>query len=61
MKPAPVLLRLPSKKRENKGIKISDAKLSYPRIEFTKDMKKKHTILVPQMSPMHFELLEEAF
>jgi len=54
-------LKASIEERENKGIKISDAKLSYPRIEFTKDMKKKHTILVPQMSPMHFELLEEAF
>lgn len=28
---------------------------------FTEDMRKNHTILVPQMSPIHFELLEEAF
>lgn len=31
------------------------------RIEFTKEMKKNHTILSPQMSPIHFELLEEVF
>lgn len=39
---------------------------SYPdyrqhRIPFTKEMKKTHTILGPQMSPTHFELLEAAF
>ncbi|MGO1367824.1 acyl-CoA dehydratase activase-related protein [Senegalia sp. (in: firmicutes)] len=27
---------------------------------FTKEMKKTHTILAPQMSPIHFELLQEA-
>jgi predicted CoA-substrate-specific enzyme activase len=31
------------------------------RIEFTKEMKKTHTILCPQMSPIHFELLESVF
>ena len=29
--------------------------------EFTEEMRKTHTILAPQMSPIHFELLEEAF
>ena len=28
---------------------------------FTKEDKKKHTILAPQMAPIHFELLEKAF
>ncbi len=28
---------------------------------FTTAMRQKHTILAPQMSPMHFDLLEEAF
>ena len=32
-----------------------------PRAVFTKDMKKRHTILSPQMSPIHFELVEAAF
>ncbi|MDD2619246.1 MAG: 2-hydroxyacyl-CoA dehydratase, partial [Syntrophomonadaceae bacterium] len=31
------------------------------RIIFTKEMKKHHTILFPQMSPMHFEFLEAVF
>ena len=30
-------------------------------VEFTKEMKKNYTILAPQMSPIHFGLLQEAF
>lgn len=33
---------------------------SYQRVEFTKEMKKTYTILCPQMSPIHFNLLEPA-
>lgn len=31
------------------------------RVVFTKEMRKTHTILAPEMSPIHFELLEAAF
>ncbi len=31
------------------------------RVLFTKDMKKNYTILCPQMSPIHFDLLEPTF
>ncbi len=31
------------------------------RIVFTEEMKKRHTILAPQMAPIHFELIKEAF
>lgn len=31
------------------------------KVQFTKAMKETHTILAPQMSPMHFQFLEEAF
>ncbi len=31
-----------------------------PRITFTRQMKKRHRIICPQMSPMHFEFFEEA-
>ncbi len=30
------------------------------KVIFTKEMKKRHTILVPQMSPIHFQFLESA-
>ena len=47
--------------RKNKGITIHESELKYNRIEFTKEMRENHTILVPQMSPIHFEFIEEAF
>lgn len=31
------------------------------RVVFSKEMKKTHTILAPQMSPIHFDLLERVF
>ncbi|MCT4604793.1 MAG: 2-hydroxyacyl-CoA dehydratase [Marinisporobacter sp.] len=34
---------------------------NYERKSFTKEMKKNHTILVPQMSPIHFQFLDVAF
>jgi predicted CoA-substrate-specific enzyme activase len=33
----------------------------YERVVFTKEMKKNHTILAPEMSPIHFQFVEEAF
>lgn len=35
--------------------------LDYPRIEFTKEMRETHTILAPEMSPIHFQFVQEAF
>ncbi len=34
---------------------------SYKRVVFTEEMRKDYTILCPQMSPIHFELLQPAF
>lgn len=44
-----------TKKAVKKTVKKSE------RIEFTKEMKETHTILAPQMSPIHFRLFETAF
>ena len=33
---------------------------AYSRVYFTKEMKKNYTILCPQMSPIHFDLIEPA-
>ena len=46
--------RNPKKKKK----KISAA---YQREVFTKEMKATHTILAPQMSPIHFRLIQKAF
>lgn len=35
--------------------------VNYEYKEFTKEMRKTHTILSPQMSPIHFDLVQEAF
>ncbi|WP_066637941.1 2-hydroxyacyl-CoA dehydratase [Desulfolucanica intricata] len=47
--------------REIKGFRLKKIDNRYKRIPFTKDMKKRHTILAPEMSPIHFQFLEEAF
>jgi len=47
----------------NKRLKLKHENLgNYEanKIKFTKDMKNKYTILMPQMAPIHFELLETA-
>ncbi len=46
-------------KRLNKNIK-SSGNYEQEKIPFTKEMKKGYTILMPQMAPIHFELLESA-
>lgn len=47
--------------RKKKGIKRTDTDYKLNRITFTKEMKKNHTILVPQMSPIHFDILVDVF
>ncbi len=47
--------------RERTNYKPEVKEFGYERILFTKKMKEKHTVLVPQMSPIHFRFLKEAF
>lgn len=48
--------------REKRGIvKIKPRESKYKKVVFTKEMKKNHTIIVPEMSPIHFQFLQEAF
>jgi len=47
--------------RKKKGIEPHEPKPRPARVIFTKDMRSKHTILCPQMSPIHFGLVKEAF
>lgn len=46
--------------REKNGFKLKKVDNRYKRIAFTEEMRERHTILVPQMSPMHFQFIEEA-
>ena len=50
-------LRAKEKQEEKRVIKPA----SMNRVIFTKEMKKDYTILCPQMSPVHFTLLQAAF
>lgn len=47
--------------RAAKGIQGQKGDYTVHRVLFTEDMKKTHTILAPQMSPIHFRFLEPAF
>ena len=50
-------IRVREKRHEEREIHSSDI----TKVPFTKEMRKDYTILCPQMSPIHFELLEPAF
>lgn len=47
--------------RDQKNVEPKKIHEPKDRIIFTKQMKKTHTILCPQMSPVHFDLLESVF
>lgn len=48
------------KERDKHNIHHKTIDNSVKRVVFTKEMKKKHTILVPQMSPIHFQFFQTA-
>ncbi len=50
-------VRVRDQHREKREIRPA----SIEKVPFTKEMRKDYTILCPQMSPIHFELLEPAF
>ncbi|MCI5595581.1 MAG: 2-hydroxyacyl-CoA dehydratase [Lachnospiraceae bacterium] len=49
------------KVRKKQRIEPHPVPANIDRIEFTKEMAKDYTILLPQMSPIHFDLLQYAF
>lgn len=46
--------------RKLKNLEPIKADTAHHRVVFTEEMRKKYTILVPQMSPIHFDILEPA-
>ncbi len=46
--------------RKRKNVQITPADTAHHRVIFTKEMRKDYTILVPQMSPIHFDILGPA-
>lgn len=53
-------LKAAMEERERKTYQPEVEDMSYHKVLFTKKMRKTHTILAPQMSPIHFEFIEEA-
>ena len=52
--------RLEEKKKENTASNVANGNYGIYKVPFTKEMKKDYTILMPQMAPIHFELIETA-
>lgn len=53
-------LKAAMEERERDGYEPHFQKIEYKNPVFTKEMRKNHTILAPQMSPIHFDIIEEA-
>ena len=47
--------------RENQNKQRTISSSAIDKIQFTEEMRKDYTILCPQMSPIHFDILEPAF
>lgn len=54
-----LLASMKKREQEKKQVK-SDGDYGVKKKIFTKEMRKDYTILIPQMAPIHFELLEAA-
>lgn len=54
-------LKAAMEERERNGFKPTRISTSDEKILFTEEMRKNYTIIAPQMSPIHFQFLEEAF
>ena len=50
---------LASMRKRNKQKQVCEGEYNIKKIEFTEQMKKDYTILIPQMAPIHFELFEK--
>ncbi len=54
-------LKAAIEERKYKGYEPLQAETKYKRHLFTKQMKSQHTIIAPNLAPIHFELLEKVF
>lgn len=54
-------LKAAIEERDRNGCSLEKKKFRQTKITFTDEMRKNHTILAPQMSPIHFQFLEVAF
>lgn len=53
-------LKAALEERDRLAYEPEKADITYHAPLFTKEMRKSHTILVPQLAPVHFELIQEA-
>ena len=53
-------LKAAMEEREKNDIKHEKSQKSFERVVFSKEMKKEYTILIPQMSPIHFQFMKTA-
>lgn len=53
-------LRAAMEEREKNGIKHVEDNTPYERVYYTKEMNEDFTLLIPEMSPIHFQFLEAA-
>ena len=53
-------LKAAMEERERNGYVPVEEKIEFKNPTFTKEMRKRHTIIAPQMSPIHFDLIEQA-
>ncbi|MDR1247247.1 MAG: 2-hydroxyacyl-CoA dehydratase [Clostridiales Family XIII bacterium] len=51
-------LKAAMEERDKNGVRRADEKYAFERQVFTRAMKRDYTILIPQMSPVHFQFLE---
>lgn len=54
-------LKAAMEERDREGCSYEKKHFKQNKAVFTEDMRKKHTILAPQMSPIHFQFVEVAF
>ncbi|MFL0194548.1 acyl-CoA dehydratase activase-related protein [Clostridium sp. WILCCON 0269] len=54
-------LKAAIEEREKYGFKPHKIEDNHKKVIFTKKMRKAHTILCPQMAPIHFQFIQEAF
>ena len=54
-------LKAAMEERDRNGFEPHRVEPLFKKVIFTEKMKEEHTILAPQMSPIHFQFVEEAF
>lgn len=54
-------LKAAMEERDRKEYHFERREYSHEKVSFTEEMSKRHTILAPQMSPIHFQFVETAF